>query len=88
MLGPISKVSAIGQKGFAERTITATTLPFIELHGTEGSMRVSDPDTFGGTISIACWQPHWVETDTADKIFGRKRRICCAREGTNEASPA
>jgi len=112
LLGPITKVSAIGQKGFAQRTITATsspqcgqvipvyvltsvqahlsfasgaqvsfvaswdvwrtTLPPIELHGTEGSMRVSDPDTFGGTISIAFGQSQWVETDTADKVFGRE----------------
>jgi len=112
LLGPITKVSAIGQKGFAQRTITATsspqcgqvipvyvltsvqahlsfasgaqvsfvaswdvwrtTLPPIELHGTEGSMRVSDPDTFGGTISIAFGQSQWVETDTFNKVFGRE----------------
>jgi len=112
LLGPISKVSAVGQKGFAERTITATSspqcgqvipvdvltsvqahlsfasggqvsflaswdvwrsaLPPIELHGTEGSMRVSDPDIFGGTISVASGQSQWLETDTAGKIFGRK----------------
>jgi len=35
-------------------------------------MRVSDPDTFGGTISIAFGQSQWVETDTADKVFGRE----------------
>jgi predicted dehydrogenase len=112
LLGPITKVSAIGQKGFARRTITATsspqcgqvipvdvltsvqahlsfasgaqvsflaswdvwrtTLPLIELHGTEGSMRVSDPDTFGGTISIARGRSQWVETDTFNKVFGRE----------------
>jgi predicted dehydrogenase len=48
------------------------TLPPIELHGTEGSIRVSDPDTFGGVISIARGQSDWMETDTAANVFGRK----------------
>lgn len=112
LLGPIAKVSAVGQKGFTKRTITSEispfrgqtipvevltsvqalldfdsgaqvtfmaswdvwrhTLPPIELHGTEGSIRVPDPDMFGGVISIAPGQSDWMETDTGSNAFGRK----------------
>jgi predicted dehydrogenase len=112
LLGPIARVSAVGQKGFPRRTITAEnsslrgetvpvdvltsvqallgfasgaqvtftaswdvwrhSLPPIELHGTDGSMRVPDPDTFGGVISTASSQSDWIETDTASNTFGRK----------------
>ncbi len=38
------------------------TPPPIELHGTAGSLRLPDPDTFGGTVSLspagADWQDH------------------------------
>jgi predicted dehydrogenase len=38
------------------------TPPPIELHGTEGSLRLPDPDTFGGTVSLSArgadWQDH------------------------------
>jgi len=38
----------------------------IELYGTEGSMRLPDPDTFGGTVEITArdgaWQPHSADT--------------------------
>lgn len=37
----------------------------IELHGTEGSLRLPDPDTFGGTVSLseggAEWRDFWSE---------------------------
>jgi predicted dehydrogenase len=112
LLGPIVRVSALGQKGFPRRMITAEnswlrgetvpvdvptsvqallgfasgaqvtftaswdvwrhSLPPIELHGTDGSMRVPDPDTFGGVISTANCQSDWIETDTASNTFGRK----------------
>jgi predicted dehydrogenase len=112
LLGPISKVSAIGVKGFVERIVTATdsphygrvvpvnvltsvqahlhfasdaqisflaswdvwrtALPAIELHGTEGSMQVPDPDYFGGTVRIARGQSNWVEVDSGGKTFGYK----------------
>ena len=112
LLGPIVRVSAVGQTGFPRRTITAEDSPFrsrtipvevltsvqalldfasgaqitfvaswdvwrhslppIELHGTDGSMRVSDPDTFGGVIATTRGQSDWMETDTASNTFGRK----------------
>jgi len=112
LLGPIVSVSAVGQKGFPGRAITAEnsplrgetvpvdvltsvqallnfasgaqvsftaswdvwrhSLPPIEIHGTDGSMRVPDPDTFGGVIATASRQSDWLETDTASNTFGRK----------------
>jgi predicted dehydrogenase len=48
------------------------SLPPIELHGTDGSMRLGDPDTFGGVIATATGQSDWLETDTASNTFGRK----------------
>jgi predicted dehydrogenase len=38
----------------------------IELHGTKGSLRLPDPDTFGGVVSVS----DHVDTDTADRLFG------------------
>lgn len=43
----------------------------IELHGTEGSLRVPDPDTFGGIPAISNGRFEWRETDTADEPFGK-----------------
>ena len=37
----------------------------IELHGTEGSLRLPDPDTFGGTVSLSARGAEWQETSTA-----------------------
>jgi predicted dehydrogenase len=111
LLGPVAKVTAIGQKGFAERIAAAAkptdpgktirvevltsvqalldfesgaqitflaswdvwrhSLPPIELHGTGGSIRVPDPDWFGGTIGIARGPSDWEEIDTTTNIFGR-----------------
>lgn len=42
----------------------------IELHGTEGSLRLPDPDTFGGTVSVSAAGAPWAETDTAALPFG------------------
>lgn len=111
LLGPVTKVMAIGQKGFLERTATAGnspdggktipvevltsvqalldfesgaqitflaswdvwrhSLPPIELHGTGGSIRVPDPDWFGGTVAIARGPSDWEEIDTTSNTFGR-----------------
>ena len=43
----------------------------IELHGTEGSIRLPDPDTFGGTVSLSRRGEPWDEVDTADRLYGR-----------------
>jgi predicted dehydrogenase len=42
----------------------------IELHGTEGSLRLPDPDTFGGMVSISRRGADWDEIDTATKPYG------------------
>lgn len=42
----------------------------IELHGTEGSLRLPDPDNFGGVVALSRHGAPWDETDTADALFG------------------
>jgi predicted dehydrogenase len=38
------------------------TLPFIEIYGTEGTMRVPDPNTFGGPVYVRrLWEKAWSE---------------------------
>lgn len=110
LLGPIARVQAVGQKGFATRTITApgprtgqsiavdtpTTLmallefgqgaqvmftmswdvwkhghPAIELYGTEGSLRVPDPNFFGGAVETTVRDGEW-RAHAADAMpYGR-----------------
>jgi predicted dehydrogenase len=43
----------------------------IELHGTKGSLRVPDPDTFGGIPALSLDRLSWQEVDTADQAFGK-----------------
>lgn len=43
----------------------------IELHGTDGSLRVPDPDTFGGITALSPRGAAWQETDTADELLGK-----------------
>ncbi|NHT76834.1 Gfo/Idh/MocA family oxidoreductase [Rhizobiaceae bacterium CRRU44] len=42
----------------------------IELHGTEGSLRLPDPDTFGGTVALSERGDDWKTTDTATLPYG------------------
>ncbi|WHO75588.1 Gfo/Idh/MocA family protein [Rhizobium sp. BT03] len=42
----------------------------IELHGTEGSLRLPDPDNFGGRIALSSRGAPWQETDTSGALFG------------------
>jgi predicted dehydrogenase len=42
----------------------------IELHGTKGSLRLPDPDTFGGIIALSDEGRDWAETDTASLPYG------------------
>ena len=42
----------------------------IELHGTEGSLRLPDPDTFGGIVSLSRRGADWEDVDTADRVYG------------------
>lgn len=43
----------------------------IELHGTEASLRVPDPNWFGGAVSIAEPNKPWTEIATGERVFGR-----------------
>jgi predicted dehydrogenase len=42
----------------------------IELHGTKGSLRLPDPDTFGGIVAISDQGRAWDETDTSTLPYG------------------
>jgi predicted dehydrogenase len=42
----------------------------IELHGTKGSLRLPDPDTFGGIVALSDGGAEWNETDTSAFLYG------------------
>ncbi|MBB5751584.1 Gfo/Idh/MocA family protein [Prosthecomicrobium pneumaticum] len=42
----------------------------IELHGTAGSLRLPDPDTFGGTVELSRRGAAWEEHSTAQMLHG------------------
>ncbi len=42
----------------------------IELHGTRGSLRLPDPDTFGGLVDLSEEGGDWHSTDTASLPYG------------------
>jgi predicted dehydrogenase len=42
----------------------------IELHGTEGSLRLPDPDTFGGTVSLSERGSQWTDFPSAPELYG------------------
>jgi predicted dehydrogenase len=42
----------------------------IELHGTRGSMRLPDPDTFGGVVALSRQGAEWDNTDTFNLPYG------------------
>jgi predicted dehydrogenase len=42
----------------------------IELHGTRGSLRLPDPDNFGGIVAISDGGAEWEETDTSTMPYG------------------
>jgi predicted dehydrogenase len=43
----------------------------IELYGTEGSLRVPDPNFFGGVVEYTERGGDWISLDSSDKPFGR-----------------
>lgn len=45
--------------------------PAIELYGTEGSMRVPDPNFFGGDVEFTEGAADWQAASSADMIFGK-----------------
>lgn len=46
------------------------SIPPIELHGTEGSLRLPDPDTFGGTVSLSDHGAHWQDFASEPQLYG------------------
>lgn len=46
------------------------TPPPIELHGTGGSLRLPDPDTFGGTVSLSPLGAEWQDHASEPKLYG------------------
>ena len=42
----------------------------IELHGTKGSLRMPDPDNFGGVVAISDGGATWEEMDTSTMLYG------------------
>jgi predicted dehydrogenase len=44
----------------------------IELHGTEGSLRLPDPDTFGGTVSLSEHGADWRDFESDGQLYGAK----------------
>ena len=42
----------------------------IELHGTKGSLRLPDPDTFGGVVAFSDHGGAWDEADTSTLPYG------------------
>ena len=42
----------------------------IELHGTKGSLRLPDPDNFGGVVAVSDGGGDWDETDTSTLLYG------------------
>ncbi|WP_413989056.1 Gfo/Idh/MocA family protein [Labrys okinawensis] len=43
----------------------------IELHGTQGSLRLPDPDTFGGIVALSDQGMEWQESHTAGELLGQ-----------------
>jgi predicted dehydrogenase len=46
-------------------------MPPLEIHGTTASMRVPDPNWFGGELSIAEGRGDWASFGTSDRTFGK-----------------
>lgn len=42
----------------------------IELHGTRGSLKLPDPDTFGGSVHLKSFTTDWRRIDTQDMTMG------------------
>ncbi|UWU17270.1 Gfo/Idh/MocA family oxidoreductase (plasmid) [Rhizobium sullae] len=55
----------------------------IELHGTEGSLRLPDPDNFGGVVALSSQGAQWQETDTAGELFGAANWPAAAPDRAN-----
>jgi predicted dehydrogenase len=55
----------------------------IELHGTEGSLRLPDPDTFGGAVSLSERGAEWRNFQSGDELYGAKNWPFAAPDRAN-----
>ncbi len=61
--------------------------PPIELYGTEGSLRVPDPNFFGGVVEYTARGGDWVSVDTSERPFGRPNWRSPAWPATRRIAP-
>ncbi|MCW6507012.1 Gfo/Idh/MocA family oxidoreductase [Hyphomicrobiales bacterium BP6-180914] len=59
------------------------SIPPIELHGTEGSLRLPDPDTFGGEVAISRAGVAWEERPSDAALYGAKNWPFTAADRAN-----
>jgi predicted dehydrogenase len=59
-------------------------VPPIELHGQKGSLRLPDPNWFGGDLLIAAQNEEWRTIRTDDKTFGAKNWPVAAPKFAND----
>ncbi|RWP30598.1 Gfo/Idh/MocA family oxidoreductase [Mesorhizobium sp.] len=55
----------------------------IELHGTEGSLRLPDPDTFGGTVSLSERGADWADFHSESELYGARNWPFAAPDRAN-----
>ncbi len=55
----------------------------IEVHGTEGSLRLPDPDTFGGTVSLSERGSDWRDFHSEDELYGARNWPYAAPDRAN-----
>jgi predicted dehydrogenase len=55
----------------------------IELHGTEGSLRLPDPDTFGGTVSLSAHGAEWDDFESEGELYGARNWPYAAPDRAN-----
>jgi len=55
----------------------------IEIHGTEGSLRVPDPNFYGGHVQISHYDGEWDTLSTTEDVFGRLNQPPEAPEHAN-----
>ncbi|MBB6303562.1 Gfo/Idh/MocA family protein [Rhizobium leucaenae] len=55
----------------------------IELHGTEGSLRLPDPDTFGGTVSLSERGAEWRNFESDGELYGERNWPFAAPDRAN-----
>ena len=57
--------------------------PLLELYGTEGSLRVPDPNFYGGKVEYTRNGGDWIGIDTSDRPFGTPNWPSDARDRAN-----